>query len=179
LRSHYAGRESRAGAGYMNQQFGSRRWIVAGDVVPGGPQVGAGAPVAAPRLPWVVLFAVIFAALCAYHWATAWPVKSLATFMMDQARALGLFLFVFALPGILARRSPFPDLRNFALPLAPFYLVELVPPVASTTVTWEGGWVLGIAGAAVGAAAGAVMGWLFKRWIMPEYDKRRARESTA
>jgi hypothetical protein len=35
---------------------------------------------------------------------------------------------------------------------------------------------LGIAGAAVGATAGTVNGWLFNRWIMPEYDKRRARE---
>jgi hypothetical protein len=42
------------------------------------------------------------------------------------------------------------------------------------TGAWEGGWLLGVAGAAVGAAAGAVKGWLFNRWIMPEYDKRRA-----
>jgi hypothetical protein len=38
-----------------------------------------------------------------------------------------------------------------------------------------GGWILGVAGATVGAAAGAVNGWLFNRWIMPEYDKRRKR----
>jgi hypothetical protein len=46
-------------------------------------------------------------------------------------------------------------------------------------VGWEGGWILGIAGAAAGATAGAVMGWLFNRWIMPEYDKLRAREKAA
>jgi hypothetical protein len=55
--------------------------------------------------------------------------------------------------------------------------MTLIPPLASMTVGWEGGWNLGIAGAAAGAAAGAVMGWLFNRWIMPEYDRRRARES--
>jgi hypothetical protein len=41
------------------------------------------------------------------------------------------------------------------------------------TVGWEGGWVLGVAGAVVGAAGGTLKGWLFNRWIMPEYDKRR------
>jgi len=49
--------------------------------------------------------------------------------------------------------------------------------MASITVGWDGGGVLGIAGAAAGAAAGGMKGWLFNRWIMPEYDKRRARES--
>ena len=43
----------------------------------------------------------------------------------------------------------------------------------SMTMEWEGGWILGIAGAPVGAA----FGWLFNRWIMPEYDKRRERGS--
>jgi hypothetical protein len=58
----------------------------------------------------------------------------------------------------------------------PFVFIMMVPIVQSATVGWEGGWLLGIAGAAVGAAAGAVKGWLYARWIMPEYDKRRARE---
>ena len=58
----------------------------------------------------------------------------------------------------------------------PFVALQLVPLVASMTVAWEGGWIPGIAGAAAGAAAGAVNGWLYNRWIMPEYDKRRARQ---
>jgi len=49
--------------------------------------------------------------------------------------------------------------------------------MASITVGWDGGGVLGIAGAAAGAAAGGMKGWLFNRWIMPEYDKRRTREN--
>jgi hypothetical protein len=61
--------------------------------------------------------------------------------------------------------------------MSPLPLVLLVPPVALLMVGWEGGWVLGIAGATVGAAAGAAQGWLFNRWIMPEYDKRRAQQS--
>src|SRR5207244_2674690 len=92
------------------------------------------------------------------------------------ARAIGLLLFIFAFAGALGRGRPFHGLR-VALFLVPLYLVGLVPPVASMTVGWEGGWALGIAGAAAGAAAGAVNGWLFKCWIMPEYDKRRARQS--
>jgi hypothetical protein len=116
----------------------------------------------------VVLFALFGAVLIAYEWATAFPAKPLATFLEGQARTIGIFLFVFALPSALARRNPLPGLRNFALALAPTYLVQLVPPVAAGTGGWEG---------AVGAAAGAVNGWMFKRWIMPEYEKRRARES--
>src|SRR5262249_3536673 len=107
------------------------------------------------------------------------PAKPPATFLVDEARTIGMLLFVFALPDVLARRSPFPDLRNLALPLAPLYLVGLVPPVASMTVGWEGGWILGIAGAAAGAAAGAVMGWLFTRWALPDLEKRQREPARA
>jgi hypothetical protein len=112
-----------------------------------------------------IAFAVLFALYGAYSWATAWLTP-------DQAWVIGAFPIVFALLGALVRR-PFLGLL-VALPLVP---VQLVPLVASMTVGWGGGWILGIAGAAVGAAAGAVNGWLFNRWIMPEYDKRRAREA--
>jgi hypothetical protein len=43
------------------------------------------------------------------------------------------------------------------------------------TVGWQGGLILGITGGIIGTAAGALQGWLFNRWIMPEYDKARAR----
>jgi len=111
-------------------------------------------------------FAVLFALFGAYSWATAW----VAT--LDEAWVIGLFPITFALLGALVRR-PFLALLS-ALPLVP---VQLIPLVASLTVGWEGGWILGIAGAAVGAAAGAANGWLYSRWIMPEFEKRRARES--
>src|SRR5215470_14761440 len=78
-------RELRDGAGYMNHQFGIRRWLVAEDHVPGGPPVGAAAPVVVPQWPGVALFAVIFAALCAYYWASTWPAKPLAAVLVDQA----------------------------------------------------------------------------------------------
>jgi hypothetical protein len=107
----------------------------------------------------------LFALVGAYSWATAW----LAT--LDEAWAIGLFPIAFAFLGALVRR-PFLGLLS-ALPLVPLLLVPLV---ASLTVGWEGGWVLGIAGAAAWAAAGAATGWLYNRWIMPEYAKRRERE---
>ena len=172
-------RKSRAGAGYMNHQVGSRRWLVAEDDVPGGRPVGAAAPVVALRSPWVVLFALFGAALIAYHWATACPAKPLATFFVDQAKAIGWLLIVFALPGALLRKNPLPELRNYALPWAPMYLVGLVPAVVSMTVGWEGGWILGIAGAAAGAAAGAVAGWLFTRWTLPDIENRQRERGRA
>jgi hypothetical protein len=119
----------------------------------------------ATQLP--IVFAALFALFGAYSWAIKW-------LTLDHAWGIGLGWILLALPGALVGR-PFLGL----LVMSPFVLVTLVPLVASMIVGWEGGWVDGIAGAAVGAAAGAVMGWLFKRWIMPEYDKRRARESTA
>src|SRR5262249_36782798 len=118
-------------------------------------------------------------ALTAYHWATAYPAKPLATFLMDQARTIGFFLFAFGLPGVLARKSPLAILRNFALPLAPLYLVILVPHVASMTARWEGGWILGIAGGAAGMAAGAASGWLFTRWTLPDIENRQRQRETA
>jgi hypothetical protein len=117
----------------------------------------------ARQLP--IAFAVLFALFSAYNWAIEWLTP-------DQAWTIGVFWILLALPGALVGR-PLLGL----LVMSPILLVGLVPPVGSVTVGWEGGWVLGIAGAAVGAAAGAVMGWLFLRWIMPEYDKRRSRES--
>lgn len=117
----------------------------------------------AVRMP--VAFAVLFAVFGAYNWAIAWLTP-------DQAWAIGILLIGSALPGALVGK-PFQGLL-VALPLG---VVALVPLVASMTVAWEGGWILGLAGAAAGSAAGAVFGWLFNRWIMPEYDKRRARGS--
>jgi hypothetical protein len=89
---------------------------VAEDNVPGGPPVDGVAAVATPRWPWVVLFAVLGAAWCAYVWATAAPAKPLATFLMDQARGFGMFLLLCGLAGAMAnRRRPFEALR---LPLS-------------------------------------------------------------
>jgi hypothetical protein len=127
----------------------------------------------------VVLFALFGAALTAYLWALACPAKPLVTFLVDEAKAIGFLLLIFTLPGILARKNPFLELRNFALPLTPFFGMGLVPPVTSMMMGWKGGWGPGIAGAAAGTAAGAVNGWLFQRSIMPEYEKRRARASAA
>src|SRR5262249_53175582 len=122
-------------------------------------------PARAAQLPLV--FAVLLALFGAYFWA-----QEPAT--LDQAHEIGigwilLALSGLALPGALVGR-PFLGL----LVMSPLVLLILVPVVASMTVGWQGGWVLGIAGAVVGAAGGAVQGWLFNRWIMPEYDKRRA-----
>jgi hypothetical protein len=117
-----------------------------------------------------LVFAVLFALFGAYYWA-----HEAAT--LDQFWEVGigwilLALFFLALPGTLVGR-PFLGL----LVMSPLVLVIMVPVVVSATVGWEGGWFLAIAGAAVGAAAGAVNGWLLGRWIMPEYEKRRARQS--
>ena len=101
--------------------------MVAENEVPGGPPVAAAAPVVAPQGPWMVLFALFGAALTAYSWANACPAKPLATFLLNQAWGIGLVPFFLGLPAVLARRSPFPDLRNFALPCAPLYLVGLAP----------------------------------------------------
>src|SRR5262249_22806787 len=105
----------------------------------------------------------------AYNWAVQW--LTLDEVMQTGIGWILLALLGLALPGALVGR-PFRGL----LVMSPLILVMLVPLVGSMAVGWEGGWVLGIAGAVVGAAAGAVNGWLFNRWIMPEYDKRRARE---
>jgi len=111
-----------------------------------------------------IAFAVLLAVYGAYNWAIAW-------LTLDQAWVVGVAWIFLSLPAALVGR-PLLGLRVAFL----FVLVMLVPVVGSATVGWEGGWLLGIAGAAVGATAGAVTGWLFNRWIMPEYDKRPARE---
>jgi hypothetical protein len=113
-----------------------------------------------------VAFGVLFAVYGAHNWSTLW----IAT--LGDAWMIALFPATFAFLGALVGR-PLLSLLT-ALPLVP---VQLVPLVASLTVGWEGGWIAGIAGAAVGAAAGAANGWLYSRWIMPEWEKRRARES--
>jgi hypothetical protein len=111
-----------------------------------------------------VAFAVLLALFCGYiGWATAWPTP-------DLAWGIGILLIASALPGALVGR-PFLGL----LVSLPLVLVLLIPLVASMTVGWEGGGGLGIAGVFGGIAAGNLYGWLFNRWIMPEYDKRRAR----
>ena len=112
-------------------------------------------------------FAVLFALLAVYNWGIEWV-------PLDQVWWIGIAWLFLAMPGALVGR-PLVGL----LVASPFVLLILVPVIGSLTVGWEGGWPLGIAGAAVGAATGAVNGWLFLRWIMPEYDKRRARPSAA
>src|SRR5262249_17535676 len=116
------------------------------------------------RVVLPIAFAVLFAIFGAYNWAIRWVTP-------DHAWGIGVAWILLALPGALVGRP----LRGLVV-ASPLVLLILVPLVGSMTVGWEGGWILGIAGAAVGAAAGALKGWLFNRWIMPEYDKRRARE---
>jgi hypothetical protein len=115
--------------------------------------------------PLPVAFAVVFALFGAYSWATARFVT------LDEAWAIGLFPIVFALLGALVGKP----LLGLVAGL-PLVAVPLVPLVASLMVGWEGGWIAGLAGGAAGAAAGAANGWLYDRWIMPEYARRRARE---
>lgn len=112
-----------------------------------------------------IVFAVLFAIFGAYNWGVAWATK-------DDFWVIVIGWVLLALPGALVGR-PFLGL----LVMSPFLLVTLIPFVGSMTVGWEGGWLLGSAGAAVGALAGAAKGWMFKRWIMPLYDKLRAREN--
>jgi hypothetical protein len=139
--------------------------------VPGEPPAAATPPVVSPQSAWMVLFALVGAAFCAYDWATECPAKPLATFLEVQARTIGYFLVIFAVAGALGRGRPLHGLRELVY-LLPFYLVGLIPNVASMTVGWQGGWLLGIAGAAVGAPAGTAAGWLFARWALPEVENR-------
>jgi hypothetical protein len=130
-------------------------WIVVeGERSPPGPRQRA------ILLPLV--FAVLFALYGAHSWASTW-------LTLDYAWALGIFPLLFAFLGALVGRPLLSMLT--ALPLVP---LQLIPVVALLTVGWDGGWILGVAGAAAGAVAGALTGWLYDRWIMPEYDKRRA-----
>ena len=111
-----------------------------------------------------IAFAVLFAVYGAYSWAIAWLTA-------DEAWVVAVVWIVLTLPAALVGRPVLGLLVAFL-----FVFAMLVPVVGSATVGWEGSWLLGVAGAGVGATAGAVNGWLFNRWIMPEYDKRRARE---
>jgi hypothetical protein len=127
----------------------------------------------------MVLFGMFGAALIAWSWASTHTAKPIDAFLVDQAKSLGLWLCIFVLPGVLARKNPLTDLRTFALPLAPWYLVGLVPPVVAMTVEWEGGWFLGIGGAAMGAVSGVLVGWLFARWTLPDIEIRRHQPARA
>jgi hypothetical protein len=110
-----------------------------------------------------IVFAVVFGCYGAHNWASVWLTP-------EYIWAVGIFPLLFAFLGGLVGRPLLSMLT--ALPFVP---LQLVPLAASLTVGWDGGWISGIAG----AAAGAVNGWLYNRWIMPEYDKRRARERAA
>jgi hypothetical protein len=110
-------------------------------------------------------FAALFAFFGAYNWGVEWVTPA-------HAWAIGVLWVGLAIPGALVGR-PLLGL----LVMSPLVLVTAIPLVATLTVGWAGGWICGIAGAAVAAAAGAVQGWAFNRWIMPEYDKRRAHEA--
>jgi hypothetical protein len=114
----------------------------------------------------MVLFAVLGAGLFAYDWANASPpAKPLATVLRHQVWGIGYFVVGCILASVLANWRK--TLKGLLLPLTvtPFYLVGLVPRIASPMVE---AWVLGLAGAAAGAAAGVATGWLFARWILSE-----------
>jgi hypothetical protein len=117
----------------------------------------------------VTLFATFGALLFAYGWASAWPAKPLDSVLVNPAKGLGLFLIACSLGSALAGRGPLHGLRLPSI-LVPFYLVDLVPSVTSTFYAWNGGWLLGTAGAVAGAAAGAATGWLFTRLILPDTE---------
>jgi hypothetical protein len=114
-----------------------------------------------------IMFAVLLGSTGAVNWGVEWVTP-------EHAWVIGVGWLLLALTGALVGR-PFLGL----LVMSPFALILLVPLLGSITVGWEGGWIPGIVGGAVGAVAGAVKGWLFNRWIMPEYDKRRERERAA
>ncbi len=114
-----------------------------------------------------VVCAVPFACYVAYVWGTEW-------LKPEQTWAIGVCWLALAMTGALVGRP----LLGLAV-WSPFVLVPLVPTVASITVGWEGGWILGTAGAVLGAASGVATGLIFNRRIMPEYDKLHAREKAA
>ena len=114
-----------------------------------------------------VTFAVLLSLCGAYTWAIEWV-------NMEHAWAIGLAWLLLAIPGALVGRP----VLGLAV-MSPLVLMILVPLAAMQTVGWEGGWVVGIAGAIIGAAAGVLQGWSFNRWIMPEYDKLRERQNDA
>src|SRR5262249_32548728 len=93
-----------------------------------------------------IAFAVLFALFGAYNWAIRW-------LTLDQAWGVGVGWILLALPGALVGR-----LFLGLVVASPFAFSTRRSSDLSMAVGWEGGWVLGIAGAAVGAAAGAVKG---------------------
>lgn len=137
--------------------------------VPAVPPVAAPAPVAALQTASMVLFALIGTALIGWEWSSGCPVKPFDAFLEAQARGIVYPLFMFGLAVALGKGRPWHGLRE-PLYLVPLYLVAQVPQFASMLVAWEGGWLLGIAGAAIGASAGAAGGWLFNRWTVPETE---------
>ena len=139
---------------------------MAEDDVPSGPSATA-APAAVPQWPYVAGFAAFVALLCADSWQSPWPDMPFARFLVW----IGTYLIIPPLIGWIGWGIG--GLRR-VLPIVPIYLVVLVRPLASMTVGWEGGWILGIAGAAAGALAGAAAGWLFARWTPPEIRNNRA-----
>jgi hypothetical protein len=150
--------------------------------VPGGRAVAPSAPDMDPQVGYMVFFGVLGAALTAWIWASAHPAKPYDKFMEDQARTIGFWLFIFVLPGALVNpKKAFQGLR-FPLLLLPLYLVaEVFPAIVSMTVGWDGGWMLGLTGAATGAVVWAAVGKLFVRWELPEnqnYPSERTRTIT-
>jgi hypothetical protein len=125
-----------------------------------------------PSKRWrAIALPTVFALLLAFYGAHNWAVEWLTP---DHAWVIVIVLVALSLPGALVGR---PILGM--LVMSPLSLLLMVPLVASLTVGWEGGLVPGIAGATLGAAAGALQGWLFNRWIMPEYDARRQKLEAA
>lgn len=147
--------------------------------VPRGPRAAAAKPDVSPQAAVMVIYGLLGAALTAYSWASGWPSKPFGAFLEDQGRVIGFWLLCFVLPGVLVNwRKPFQSLR-FPLMLLPVYVVaQLVPSVVAMTREWQGGWMLGNAGALAGAAAGAATGWLYNRWYMSQtenYPSERTR----
>jgi hypothetical protein len=123
-------------------------------------------PVDATPLPAVVFLVVIFAVpcaiLCAVVWAIPRPEETPVSFLLG----LVLYSFVFWIPLLIGL------VRNgnirWALPFLPPALVGAVPRVIGlATGSWAGGSPLGVAGAAVGAVAGAAAACVFLWWVMP------------
>ena len=113
----------------------------------------------------------MFAVLNAFYLAYLWGGEGLKP---EQTWVIGVCWLALSITGALVGR-PLLGL----LVMSPFVLVTLVPTFASITVGWEGGWILGTAGAVLGAAAGVSTGWMFNRRIMPLYDKQHDREKAA
>ena len=129
------------------------------------PEIDNRPKLARNQLP--VFCAVPFSSYTAYVWGIEW-------LKPEQTWVIGVCWLALSITGALVGR-PLLGLVVWS----PFVLVTLVPTVASITVGWEGGWILGTAGAVLGAASGVASGLMFNRRIMPEYDKLHAREKAA